>query len=129
MNLLACFPFFSIFLVFKLVVDVTSCPRSSPGKSCPISLAHFLPWQFFLDGGCFWSLVSRDDFFGVFLPCGLRLDRLSNKLSQPSFLQNKIEPSKNTKIRARTIRTHKRVCENICLYCYSMLYKLWGEDT
>ncbi|CAL8176377.1 unnamed protein product [Prunus armeniaca] len=42
-------------------------------------------------------LVSRDDFFGVFLSCGLRLDRLSNKLSQPPSYNTRSNQAKNNR--------------------------------
>ncbi|CAL8157463.1 unnamed protein product [Prunus armeniaca] len=55
------------------------------------------------------------DFFGVFLPCGLRLDCLSNKLSQPPSYNTKSNHVKNN----RKSKKDKKVWENICLYCYS----------
>ncbi|CAL2260417.1 unnamed protein product [Prunus armeniaca] len=55
------------------------------------------------------------DFFGVFLPCGLRLDRLSNKLSQPLSYNTRSNQAKNN----RKSKKDKKVWENISLYCYS----------
>ena len=72
----------------------------------------------------FIHIGANDDFFGVFLPCGLRLDRLSNKLSQPLSYNIRSKQAKNNCKSKNATRTLKNVWENICLYCYSMLYKL-----
>ncbi|CAL8092006.1 unnamed protein product [Prunus armeniaca] len=70
-------------------------------------------------GGKCACLVSRDDFFRVFLPCGIRLDCLSNKLRQPPYYKTRSNQAR-TITRAGTLKNKQ---ESLGEYVLVLLLK------